>query len=79
MSCCAAWQALDVAQRQTWSWQVLHQAAHNRVPFSLHWLARTAHLDKSDAEQLVKDGTDRGWVRQDGRLWVGQLDKGAPT
>lgn len=75
--CCKAWDDLAAAQRAEWAWQVLHEMAHSRVPFSVRRLADLARLDLQTATQLAASGRIRKWITYTDTpgLLVGALSK----
>lgn len=62
IECCRKWEDLDPADRRRMQWQVLHQLAHSRLPFSLERYAELAGVSLVDATALVGVARERSWV-----------------
>lgn len=76
LECCAPWDHVDPARRAQWDWQVLHQLAHGRVPFTVAYFAEQARVDVARAEYLIGEGRVLKWIWQPGPgLFTGLLTK----
>jgi len=60
--CCAGWKKLDDRRRAEKAWQLLHQLAHGRIPFSPVTLAELADIDETVAADLMKQAVWMRWL-----------------
>lgn len=77
LTCCRHWEdGVTPEQRAQWPWQVVHEFAHSRIPFTVGTLADRARTDEDVAAALADEAQAMGWLRMLGvGLYVGALQK----
>lgn len=73
--CCKAWTDVGHQQRALWAWQVLHEYAHSRIPFSVATFASTARIEREEAVRLIAEGVSLKWLHLAGHTYFGRLTK----
>lgn len=62
--CCSAWFDItrDEGDPPPWAWQVIHEIAHGRVPFTVSQLAAIGQIDPAWTEEIVGEALKKTWV-----------------
>jgi hypothetical protein len=73
VGCCPAWDRLADVDRAQWAWQVLHQLAHSRIPFSAERFTNLAECSGAEAGRLIAIARHYRWIVHYDGQWVGRL------
>jgi hypothetical protein len=71
--CCPAWDRLAGVDRSQWAWQVLHQLAHSRIPFTTDGFTHLAGCAGPEAGRLITIARHHRWIVHRDGVWLGRL------